>query len=601
MNTSKISAFLKKTLALTLVGYFSLLSPITALAITQPVSAPVTIPVTIPTPTPAPSPTATPVPVATVSVSPTNVSKDGTITITYSNIPNPHLKDIFQFVTNGMTKIVGFGIWANTCKVTELAPDPTGTPKSSGSCVIDLSKAGIPANTTTLNIVLYSGKTIGQIVAVSNQFTLTNAPVLKSDLTIDLKATVDTSTLGVGTSAPTGYGYSKITLTATVKNIGSVTSQPSVTQINTDNIGINEYWRLATNSLTPGSSQILTITTYKNPGTYQFKAMADADMQINESSEDNNSANISVVVTTPTAPKPDLLVLSAIATGDLKVGSYNDVKITVKNQGNADAKSFWVSANTFDQKTITQLGYCYAYIDKLAAGQTIIASITNCKQYKFPGQQTIYGKVDEFNMVNENNETNNTYLTYATVTIPIPASITSIYGSPAKSGDTVAIYGSGFASQYAKSGSVTLYNQYNQAVAGAPIVYWSDTVVKFTVPFVAKGNYQIEAQTSDGRKSNRVSLTVTAAQPTISSLYTYNLSWGGYFIIYGQDLGKSGKINLYNTNSNVPFYNATILSWSDSLIIGQISPKVGGNATYGFQVSTSDNRQSSLIYRYVSK
>ncbi len=599
--------------------------------ITQPVSAPVSIPV--PTPSPTPSPTPTPSPIATssatLSVTPSVIPVGGKFSFSWSGIPDPMIGDyILVYNSNNVKQDAEF--WTGGCDKLTLDPG-----RASGTC------ANIPIyinNPGTYYMILYSNHSNNNNMplARSNTFTVVPAPVCltltieglqaafgtkrgdprfnpcydanndgkidivdfsilltvfqalpKPDLTVDLKANVEN--IDVGTSASLSK---KITLTATVKNIGSSSAQPSVTQINTNYS--NEYWRLATNSLNPGASQVLTITTYKNPGSYQFTAKADADSQVNESNEDNNSASATVVI--PTA-KPDLIVLSASASGELKVGSYNNLNIVVKNQGNADAKSFWVSANTLDLTTGNQLGYCYAYVDKLAAGQTITAQINNCKQYKYPGQQRIYGKVDEFNMIDESNETNNTYTAYVNVINPAPKAdyITPLTGLV---GSIASVYGSNFGN---KQGNVTFYNQWGQASGKAPILGWYDGGVKFRILTVAKGTYSVEIQTSDGKKSNKVSFTVIAGQPTISSLYTYKLSWGGYFIIYGRDLGNSGKINLYNIGSNVPFYNASILYWSDSLIMGQISPKVGGNATYGIQVSTSDNRNSSIIYRYISK
>lgn len=120
-----------------------------------------------------PKPTSTPAPTAMVAVSPTSVSRTGTITITYSGIPNPNSKDVIQFVTNGMTQIVGSAVWINNCTVGGAAP--LGTPKSSGSCLVDLTKVGIPSSITTLNAVLYSGANIGQIIALSNQFSLVSS------------------------------------------------------------------------------------------------------------------------------------------------------------------------------------------------------------------------------------------------------------------------------------------------------------------------------------------------------------------------------------------------------------------------------------------
>lgn len=159
---------------------YDVVNNINILTVKEPISISIgsSVPGPTVTPTATPRPTSTPVPTAVVAVSPTSVSRSGVITITWSGIPNPTTNDAIQFVTNGMTQIVGGAVWINNCTVGGLAP--TGTPKSSGSCLVDLTKIGIPPTVTTLNAVLYSGANIGQIIAVSNQFNLVSATPIPS-------------------------------------------------------------------------------------------------------------------------------------------------------------------------------------------------------------------------------------------------------------------------------------------------------------------------------------------------------------------------------------------------------------------------------------
>ncbi len=71
MKTLGFLSKIKKITALSLVGYFAILSPVTLLAqVSQPVSAPITIPVPVPVPTSTPLPTPIASPSATPSATP---------------------------------------------------------------------------------------------------------------------------------------------------------------------------------------------------------------------------------------------------------------------------------------------------------------------------------------------------------------------------------------------------------------------------------------------------------------------------------------------------------------------------------------------------
>lgn len=126
--------------------------------------------------TPLPSATITPSPssLATVTVSPTTVATNGTVTVTWSGIPNPHLKDYMNILLSDES--LGGGahtFWINN-NCTWFTPD-TGTPKASESCSINLTQESLQAG--TYRMVLYSGTTPGVTIQLgsSNIFTVTPA------------------------------------------------------------------------------------------------------------------------------------------------------------------------------------------------------------------------------------------------------------------------------------------------------------------------------------------------------------------------------------------------------------------------------------------
>lgn len=440
MKNSSFPEIFKKTLAIILMAYFSIFSPVMVLAqVTQPVSAPISIPLPVPVPTPTPSPSPTPSP----------------------------------------------------------TPTPTTTPKP--------------------------------------------------DLTVDLKAVIDS--VGIGTSANLNK---KITLTATVKNIGSSSAQPSVTQIK---IG-NEYpWRIGTNNLGIGTTQALTVITYKTAGTYQISAQADTDAQVSESREDNNTADISVTI-------PSSLSCNA---GDV----------------NFDGK-----VDTTDARLILRYS---AGLEKFSDEQKSRADVNADGAVNVIDSQQILqyfiGKLKTFT---------------ACIQKPAPK-ITAITPSSGIAGSIAAVYGTGFGD---KQYLVAFYNQNGQVVEKAPVLGWYDNGVKFRIPAVARGIYSVEVQTANGAKSNRVNFTVTAPQPVVNSIWPAKLKVGNYMVIYGSNLGSSGKINFYNPGSQAASASAVNNYWSNSLIIAKIPLSLKANQQYGIQVRISDGTNlidSPLVYRYISR
>lgn len=621
MKNISFPEIFKKTLAVILMAYFSIFSPIVALAqVNPPVSAPISIPIPLPTPTPTPTPSPTPTPTpspspipklyrtifvnnysvksgenlnvswnipnasntdyiqvlttdgtnrsvgpngispsnncnlnnvsgpnainigsctftsaviadlgtfklsyydsngtllassnpfhvqaasnGTFNASPNNIGIGSSVNLNWANIKNAHPKDYINYLnadtyTGGGT---AHTYWpSNNCK---WFTDST-TPKPSGSCSIES-----PYLTGNYKLVYRSGNVpVGQpapILAVTNVVAVSqNTP--KPDLTVDLKAVVDESSIGVGTTA---NANKKVTLTATVKNIGSSSATPSVTRISTDNI--NEYWRLGTNSLNPGVSQVLTITTYKTPGTYQFKAIADTDLQVNELKEDNNTASTTVVIP---AAKPDLVVEN-IQVNDAKVGNKINTYVTIRNIGKSETGSVLLTTVI---KTIQpngqRLSDCMSQDTvNIAPKQTKTIKVgnINCATYQLSGWHTIEAFADFNSVLSESNENNN-------------------------------------------------------------------------------------------RGTTNVNVSQAVVQPVINSIRPSQLRIGQWFVIYGSNLGSSGKVNFYTTKQGAALGSAYIYYWSAGVVWAQVPKNLEANKEYGIQVRTSDGRDSSLIYRYISR
>jgi len=144
------------------------------------------------------------------------------------------------------------------------------------------------------------------------------------------------------------------------------------------------------------------------------------------------------------------------------------------------------------------------------------------------------------------------------------------------------------------AGSVS-FRYYNQSYSsgGAPIVSWSPTGIKAKVPAVKKGSYRIQVITSENKKSNEIKFTVKNGQPVINSTSVRLLN-GEYEIVFeGKEFGsKRGSIDIYADNNLAG--NGQIRYWSSSRV--RFGLPALPNQEYGFQISTSDGRKSSLKY-----
>ena len=120
------------------------------------------------------SPTLSPIPTAVLTVSPTSVDEKGSLTVSWSGVPNPTLGDFMNFMTrDGKKGIAYHSYWIhNNCA---WFTPTSGTPQSSGSCAIDLSKEIFNLSVHgPYSLILYSGSTPGvtTVIAKSNNLTI---------------------------------------------------------------------------------------------------------------------------------------------------------------------------------------------------------------------------------------------------------------------------------------------------------------------------------------------------------------------------------------------------------------------------------------------
>lgn len=150
-------------------------------------------------------------------------------------------------------------------------------------------------------------------------------------------------------------------------------------------------------------------------------------------------------------------------------------------------------------------------------------------------------------------------------------------------------------------GSVS-FRYYNQGFpsAAAPIVSWSNNEIKAKVPGVKKGSYRIQVISSDSeqssssnKKSNEFRFTVKNGQPLINSTSLRVLNGEYELVFQGTEFGsRRGSVDIY-AGTNLAG-NGQIEYWSSSRVRFEL-PDLP-HQEYGFQITTSDGRQSSLKF-----
>ncbi|MDO8583261.1 MAG: IPT/TIG domain-containing protein [bacterium] len=158
---------------------------------------------------------------------------------------------------------------------------------------------------------------------------------------------------------------------------------------------------------------------------------------------------------------------------------------------------------------------------------------------------------------------------------------------------SIVLHGSGFGGL----NHVWFYKSNGENAGGGQIDSWTDTEIKTYVPFIIPGNanYQIEVESSDGSKSNRIDFAVGAPQPIIDGIDEATTGSVKTIKIRGSRFGSSqGTVNI--THGMTAMQGYSITSWSDTEINVDVSGISNPYQEYGIQVKMAIGPSSSFKY-----
>jgi hypothetical protein len=159
-------------------------------------------------------------------------------------------------------------------------------------------------------------------------------------------------------------------------------------------------------------------------------------------------------------------------------------------------------------------------------------------------------------------------------------------------GTQMTIRGSGFGS------SQGVYNVYSngQAQPYGGIQSWSNTEIKTSSPFFASNTeYQLEVQTADGKKSNRITVKSGDGQPYVDNFSPSNAKPGQELVLKGGRFGSQGQVNFFQNYPTVSG-SGQITSWNDSEIHLTIPANLEAGKEYGIEVVSGGGGHSSFKY-----
>jgi len=219
-----------------------------------------------------------------------------------------------------------------------------------------------------------------------------------------------------------------LTTTVTVKNIGKGTADFSFLALYVDDV---YQTAVSLNRLDAGAAITRTFSSFVDAKEHNFKAVADANNQVSESDESNNTKTVTI-----SALAPDLIIESITWSPAQPLISHQmTFTVTVKNQGTKLAGSYGLSfyidnAYRFHQE-----------MTALPAGATVTMTYPWVTQSE---SMTLRAVVDEANYVDESDESNNIKTASVGFSHPSPTTdltiqnITCTPAEPAK-GETVTI------------------------------------------------------------------------------------------------------------------------------------------------------------------
>lgn len=157
----------------------------------------------------------------------------------------------------------------------------------------------------------------------------------------------------------------------------------------------------------------------------------------------------------------------------------------------------------------------------------------------------------------------------------------------------MTIKGSGFGSQ---TGIINVYNSKGEPQPYPNSTSWTDTEVKTYSPFYASDQeYQLEIQTADGKKSNRLTVKSGAGQPYVDEISPSGAKPGDEITLKGGRFEGQGQVNFFLNYPNISG-SGTISSWSDNEIKVKLPSNLEAGKEYGVQVINGRGGQSSFKY-----
>ncbi|KFE72004.1 CARDB domain-containing protein [Hyalangium minutum] len=249
----------------------------------------------------------------------------------------------------------------------------------------------VPVTGTAADVrVVFTGNT-GSGNGQAAEFQIYGSPTANPDLTVTAVTATPSSPIE----------SDSITLTATVKNIGTRTSAATTAALTVDGT------RLATASVASLAAGATTTVSAsigkKTAGSYTIGAIADPDGTVVEQNESNNAFSNPTKLTVSEAPGPDLQVLSISSNpANPAVGAPVTFSAEVKNRGTTATGVATVTRIVVGTSTLN------ASTPAIAAGATV--SVTTSGSWTATsGGATVTATADATSVVAETREDNNTF------------------------------------------------------------------------------------------------------------------------------------------------------------------------------------------------
>lgn len=158
----------------------------------------------------------------------------------------------------------------------------------------------------------------------------------------------------------------------------------------------------------------------------------------------------------------------------------------------------------------------------------------------------------------------------------------------------MTLKGQGFGSN---AGIINVYNSKGEPQPYPPSYSWSDTEIKSHSPFFASdAEYQLEIQTADGKKSNRLTVKSGAGQPHVDEISPSGAKPGDEITLKGGRFeNNAGQVNFFLNYPNISG-SGSVVSWSENEIKIKLPSNLEPGKEYGVQVINGRGGQSSFKF-----